>query len=127
MSRGPASRERRRAAWGFGRGGEARAAWWLRLKGYRILARGFRTPVGEIDLVARRGRLVALVEVKARPTLAEAAAAITPRQRERIARAAALFLQRHPGLAGCDLRFDALLIAPGRRPRHVIDAWRDAG
>jgi len=100
------------------------AAWWLRFKGYRILARGFRVAVGEIDLIARRGRVLALIEVKARPSLAEARAAITPRQRARIARAAEAFVQRHPRLATLDLRFDVVLLAPGHRPRHLPDAWR---
>ena len=121
------SAEERRRALGRGRGGERLAAWWLRLKGYRILARGVRSPQGEIDLVARRGRVLALVEVKARPSLAEAGAAVTPRQRGRIERAAAVFLQRRPELAGLDIRFDAVLIAPRRPPRHVADAWRSEG
>lgn len=119
------SRDRRRRALKRGRGGEALAAMWLRLKGYRILARAYRTAVGEIDLVARRGRVVAFVEVKARPDTATAAESIGARQRRRVARAAALFVQRNPTLAGLDVRFDAVLIAPRRRPRHIIDAWRD--
>lgn len=114
---------RRQAAEKRGRSGERLAAWWLRLKGYRIVARGFRTPVGEIDLVARRGRRLALVEVKRRATLAAAAEAISPQQQARIARAAEAFLKRRPDLAGLTLGFDALLLAPGRRPRHLTDAW----
>lgn len=117
-------RDRRRRAYGRGRGAERLAAWWLRLKGYRILARGFRVPAGEIDLVAQRGNVLALVEVKARDSLAEAGAAVTARQRARIERAAAAFLQRHPHLCGLDVRFDAVLVAPGRAPRHFADAWR---
>ncbi|MFQ5775778.1 MAG: YraN family protein [Kiloniellaceae bacterium] len=115
---------RRRRAYGRGRSAERRAAWWLRLKGYRILARGVRVPLGEIDLVARRGRVLALVEVKARPSLAAAHEALGPRQRRRIERAAAVFLQRRPDLAALDLRFDVVLIAPRRPPRHIADAWR---
>jgi len=118
------TRIRRRLAYGRGRRAETIAAWWLRLKGYRILAHGFRVPVGEIDLVARRGRTLALVEVKARADLQTAQGAIGPRQRRRIERAAASFLQRHPTLARCDVRFDVVLLAPGRRPRHLPDAWR---
>ena len=117
------TRDRRRRAYGRGRRAEALAAWWLRLKGYRIVARGFRVAAGEIDLIARRGRLLALVEVKARPSLEQARAAILPRQRERIARAAEVFLQRHPELAGLNLRFDVVLLAPGRRPHHLANAW----
>jgi putative endonuclease len=116
--------ESRRAAERRGRLAEASAAWLLRAKGYRILARDFRTPVGEVDLIARRGRVLALIEVKARATRAQAAASISPRQRQRIARAGAAFVARRPDLAQLDLRFDALLLAPGRWPRHVVDAWR---
>ena len=118
------SRGRRRRAYGRGRRAEALAAWWLRLKGYRILARGFRVPQGEIDLVARRGATLALIEVKARGDLATAREALTLHQRKRIATAATIFLQHHPGLAGLDLRFDVVLIAPGKRPHHIPDAWR---
>ncbi len=114
---------RRQAAERRGRTAEQLAAWWLRLKGYRIVARGFRTPVGEIDLVARRGRRLAIVEVKRRGTLAAAAEAIRPQQQARIARAAEAFLARRPDLAGLTLGLDALLLAPGRRPRHLPDAW----
>lgn len=118
------NRQTRREAYGRGRRAETLAAWWLRLKGYRVLARGFRVPQGEIDLIARRGRLLALIEVKARASLDEARAAITPHQRQRIERAATVFLQRHPALTMLDIRFDAVLLAPGRRPRHIMDAWR---
>ena len=115
---------RRQTAEKRGRSGERLAAWWLRLKGYRIVARGVRTPVGEIDLVARRGRRLALVEVKRRATLAAAAEAIRPQQQARIARAAEAFLKRRPDLAGLTLGFDGLLLAPGCRPRHLTDASR---
>lgn len=118
------SRESRRKAWHRGRHGETLAAWWLRFKGYRILARDFRVPVGEIDLIARRGATLAFVEVKARASLDAAAQAISARQRRRIERAALAYLQRHPGLAGFEVRFDAVLVEPGRLPRHLPDAWR---
>ncbi len=114
----------RRRAYGYGRRAERWAAWWLRLKGYRVLARDFRVPAGEIDLVVRRGGVLALVEVKARSSLDEAARALDARQRRRIERAGAAFLQRRPDLAGMDLRFDMVLLAPGRWPRHMADAWR---
>ncbi len=115
--------ETRRRAYGRGRRAEALAAWWLRLKGYRIVARGFRVAVGEIDLIARRGRVLAHVEVKARPSIEEAREALTPRQRRRIERAAEVFLQQHPSLAGLDQRFDVVLLAPKRRPYHLENAW----
>jgi len=102
---------------------ETRAAAILIAKGYRILARRFRTPHGEIDIVARRRNLLAFVEVKARPSLDEAAYAVTPRQQARIIAAAQAWLMAHPEHAGCDLRFDAMLIAPRRLPRHVLAAF----
>lgn len=114
----------RRRAYARGRRAERLAAWWLRLKGYRVLARGWRSPVGEIDLIVRRGATLAVVEVKHRDSLAGAVEAIGPRQQRRLRRAAELFLQRHPELAGLELRFDALLLAPRQLPRHVADAWR---
>ncbi|WP_208539361.1 YraN family protein [Algihabitans albus] len=114
----------RRRAYGAGRKAELLAAWWLRLKGYRILAHGLRLPVGEIDLIARRGSCLAFVEVKRRATSLAALEAVTPRQRRRILRAAEAWLARRPDLAGLDLRFDALLLVPGQRPRHLPDAWR---
>ena len=123
LERRPASLERRRA-WLRGRRAETVAAWLLRLKGYRVLARDFRAKVGEVDLIARRGGILALVEVKARPSLEEAIEAIGPRQRRRIERAAEAFLQQNAGLATLNPRFDVILIVPRRWPRHVPDAWR---
>jgi len=111
-----------REAWG--RSAESLAAWSLRLRGYRIVARRFRTPVGEIDLIARRGRLLAFVEVKARGDLEEALLSLSPRQRQRTARAAEVFLMRHPGYALHTLRFDLVTVRPWRMPRHLVDAWR---
>lgn len=111
-----------------GRRAERWAVLLLRLKGYRILARRWRSVqgsgAGEIDLIVRRGRLVAFVEVKARPIAADAALALSPRQQARIARGAETFLKRNPAHAGCDLRFDVVLVVPGRLPMHIADAWR---
>ncbi|MFC4352367.1 YraN family protein [Fodinicurvata halophila] len=114
----------RHAAWLRGRRAEALARLWLRMKGYRILAQDLRTPVGEIDLVVRRGRVVAFVEVKYRGAHEQALASISDRQRRRIERAAEFFLARNPGCADALLRFDGLLLAPGRLPRHLPDLWR---
>jgi putative endonuclease len=111
------------AAFRTGLSAEARAAAYLTLKGYRILARRFRTPHGEIDLVARRRHLVAFIEVKARASLDEAAYAVTPRQQARIIAAAQAWLMAHPEHADFELRFDALLIAPRRLPRHLLAAF----
>jgi putative endonuclease len=111
------------AAFHTGLSAETRAAAYLMAKGYRILAKRFRTPHGEIDLVARRRNLVAFVEVKARATLDEAAFAVTPRQQRRIVDAAQAWLVAHPEHAEFELRFDAMLIAPRRLPRHVLAAF----
>lgn len=92
-------------------------------KGYRILAKRFRTPYGEIDLVARRRNLLVFVEVKARASLDEAAYAVTPRQQQRIINTAQAWLMAHPEHAEFDLRFDAVLIAPKSLPRHVLAAF----
>jgi putative endonuclease len=111
------------AAFRTGLSAESLAAALLIAKGYRILARRFRTPHGEIDLVAKRRQLVAFVEVKARASLDDAAFAVTPRQQGRIINAAQVWLMAHPEHAEFELRFDAILIAPRRLPRHVIAAF----
>ena len=111
------------AAFRTGLSAESRAAAFLLAKGYRILARRFRTPHGEIDLVAKRRDLVAFIEVKARASLDEAAYAVTPRQQGRIINAAQAWLMTHPEHAEFELRFDAILIAPRRLPRHLIAAF----
>ena len=116
-------RPERVAAHFTGLSAESRAAAWLIAKGYRILARRFRTPHGEIDIVARRRNLIAFVEVKARASLDEAAYAVTARQQQRIVNAAEGWLMTHPEHADFDLRFDAMLIAPRRLPRHLLAAF----
>ena len=118
------SRERRRRADRAGRLAETLCALALMLRGYRILARRFRTPVGELDIVARRGQVLVFIEVKARSSLALAAEAIDVRQRQRVERAAGAFLAHRPPLARLDQRFDAMLVAPWRWPRHIKEAWR---
>ena len=84
-----------------------------------------RTRAGEIDLVARRGRVLVIAEVKARKTYADAAYAIGARQRQRLMRAAEAYRQETPSVAGLDVRFDAILILPWRLPVHISDAWRE--
>jgi putative endonuclease len=111
------------AAFRTGLSAESRAAAYLIAKGYRILARRFRTPHGEIDIVARRRQLLAFVEVKARHSLDEAAYAVTPRQQQRIIAAARAWLMTHPEHAAFELRFDAVLVAPQRLPRHLPGAF----
>jgi putative endonuclease len=96
----------------------------LRLRGWRIVARGWRCPSGEIDILARRRGVLAVIEVKSRGKIDAAASALTPRQRRRIARAAEAFLLSRPDLAPLDLRFDLMLVAPLGLPRHWQGAWR---
>jgi putative endonuclease len=115
---------RRRRAERRGRLAERLCRWHLRLRGWRIIARDWRCPVGEIDIVARRGGVVAVIEVKSRPDSATAAAALSPRQRRRIARAAEAFLATRPDLATLALRFDVMLLETLRLPRHLPGAWR---
>jgi putative endonuclease len=123
--------ERGRAARRRGRWAELLCVWCLRLKGYAILAHGHvtgrGTGAGEIDIVARRGNILAFIEVKARRRLGDAAAAVSAGQRRRLSRAAAAFVARRADLAGCHMRFDAMLVGPWRWPCHLIDAWRDEG
>ncbi len=111
-----------------GRWGERCAVLWLVLKGYWPLARNRAvrrgSGAGEIDLIVRRGSLVAFVEVKVRQRRDDASYAIRPAQQKRIIRAAEVFLAQHPDLAGCDCRFDAVLIAPWCWPCHIRGAWR---
>jgi putative endonuclease len=111
------------AAFRTGLSAETRAAAFLMAKGYRILAKRFRTRYGEIDIVARRRNLLTFVEVKARATLVAAAYAVTARQQARIIEAAQAWLVAHPEHADFELRFDAMLIAPRRLPRHLIAAF----
>ena len=88
------------------------------------MARRYRTPAGEIDLIVKRGNLIAFVEVKARRSLADTAEALTPRAEQRIATAADLWLARHPAANGLMMRFDLVLVAPWRLPVHMPDAFR---
>jgi len=111
------------AAFRTGLSAESRAAALLVAKGYRIVARRFRSPVGEIDIVARRGRTLIFVEVKARTTLDGAAESLLPRQQRRIAAAAAVWLADRPDDSESHTRFDAILVAPGRMPRHIEAAF----
>ncbi len=116
---------RRRGAERRGRLAETLCVWWLRLRGYRILARDYRVAVGEVDIVARRGGTLAAIEVKARDDRGRANEALSPRQRRRIERAIGQFLVRRPDLARLAIRFDVMLVTPGRLPHHLEDAWRE--
>jgi len=119
------TKTRRRGAERRGRLAESLCVWWLRLKGYRIVARDYRVAVGEVDILAWRGSALAAIEVKARGDRDLATEAVSPRQRRRIERAVGHFLVRRPDLARLAVRFDVMLVTPGRLPHHLIDAWRE--
>jgi putative endonuclease len=125
LMRSPPERrqENRRIAFRTGISAESRAAAFLIAKGFRILARRWKSPVGEIDIVARRRSLLVFVEVKARHNLDDAAWSVTERQRGRIAAAAEAWLARYGDDRIRDIRFDAMLVAPGRIPRHIAAAF----
>jgi putative endonuclease len=110
-----------------GRLGEQLCRWHLRLRGWRILACDWRCPVGEIDILAQRRGILAVIEVKSRPDFAAGAGALLPRQRRRIARAAEAYLLMRPDLATLALRFDVMVVAPRRLPRHLQGAWLSEG
>jgi putative endonuclease len=118
-----APRPERQVAFALGLSAESRAAAYLIAKGYRIVARRFRSPVGEIDIVARRRGTLIFVEVKARERLDDAAEAVIPRQQRRIVAAAEAWLAAHPDDMNCDMRFDVMLVAPKSLPRHIQAAF----
>jgi putative endonuclease len=107
----------------FGRRGETLAAWYLRLKGYRILARRYKCPVGEIDLIAERFGTTVFVEVKARTTRLAVDAAWGAVNRRRLIRASEHYVARHPRLVARPQRFDVIFLAPLSWPRHQINAF----
>jgi putative endonuclease len=119
----PAPRPERQAAFRLGLSAESRAAAYLVAKGYRIVARRWRSPVGEVDIVARRRGVLVFVEVKARGQLDDAAYSVTERQQRRIVAAAEAWLAQHPDDGMRPIRFDAMLVAPGRLPRHIAGAF----
>lgn len=113
----------RRKAYRDGILAETLAALLYRLKGYRIVARRYRSPVGEIDLVATKGNRLAFVEVKHRRTRDAAAFAVTAKQKRRIVRAAQYWLASHPNYAGHDIAFDVVLAVPWSWPRIIENAF----
>lgn len=119
----PERSKERVAAFRLGLTAESRAALVLIAKAYRIAARRWKTPFGEIDIVARRRRDLVFVEVKAREAFDAAAEAVTERTKQRILAAAALWLAHHPDDAQCAIRFDVILVAPGKLPRHIVNAF----
>ncbi|MEJ0074006.1 MAG: YraN family protein [Alphaproteobacteria bacterium] len=118
-----APRPERQVAFALGLSAESRAAALLVAKGYRIVARRWRSPVGEIDIVARRRKTLVFVEVKARERLDDAAEAVIVRQQRRIIAAAEAWLATHEDDIDCDIRFDVMLVAPKSIPRHIMAAF----
>jgi len=119
----PAPSRERVAAFRLGLSAESRAAMLLIAKAYRIVARRWKTPFGEVDIVARRHRDLVFVEVKARDNFDDAAEAVTERSKQRIVAAAEAWLTHHPDDAQCFIRFDVILVAPGKMPRHIVNAF----
>jgi putative endonuclease len=122
----PLPSPQRQIAFGLGISAESRAAVWLIAHGYRILARRWKCPLGEIDIIAARRHTLIFVEVKARATLDGAAESVTERQKQRIAAAAEIWLGANPNPTIRDIRFDAILVAPGKLPRHIQSAFESA-
>jgi len=119
----PAPRPERQVAFRLGLSAESRAAAYLIAKGHRIVARRWRSPVGEIDIVARKRGTLVFVEVKARERLDDAAEAVIVRQQRRIIAAAEAWLAGHPEDANSEIRFDVVLVAPRSLPRHIVAAF----
>jgi putative endonuclease len=119
--------EFRKFAEGSGRRGEMWAALFLQLKLYRIVARRVKTPVGEIDLIARRGDVTVFIEVKARSFSHQEAEALYAVNRKRVVRAAQLWLSRNPAAASGGTRFDVIFLAPFAWPRHIVNAFDATG
>ena len=113
---------RRELAEKRGRRGEAIAAWWLRLHGWRIVGQRLKTPRGEVDLIARRGKTVAFIEVKARVKQSDLATAIDGWRLRRVAAAAEQLLPRY-GKGAENMRIDVILVAPWRWPHHLVNVW----
>ncbi|WP_295950307.1 YraN family protein [uncultured Bartonella sp.] len=113
------NKKRKQKTYSRGIYAERLAGLWLQMKGYHIAARRFETGFGEIDIIARRGYVIAIVEVKARPTLEEAMEAVKQQSRKRIDNAANIFLARQPDRKKLRLRYDLIAISPWKLPRHI--------
>ncbi|MEP4766559.1 MAG: YraN family protein [Roseibium sp.] len=124
MARGQRSdSDSRRRAHSLGLTAESYAAWYLRLTGWRILKHRYKTKAGEIDLIAKRCKTVAFIEVKARKNRTAALEAVTPASQKRIARAARIFVTEHPKAGFFTLRFDVIVIRPWALPERIANAF----
>ncbi|WP_420412921.1 YraN family protein [Roseibium sp.] len=119
--------QRRRKAYALGLSAESYAAWYLRLTGWRILKQRYKTKAGEIDLIAKKRKTVAFVEVKARTTRQAALEAVTPASQKRIVRAAKIFVSEHPKAGFFTLRFDVIVIRPWALPERIVSAFEANG
>ena len=117
------AREKKKKAYARGHQGETLAALYLVMKGYRVLEKRYKTPVGEIDLITQRGDDIVFIEVKARPDFATAAESVTPRQKKRITRAAQYYMASRPEIAENPMRFDVIVYMPPFGLHHLEDAW----
>jgi putative endonuclease len=124
MTQSPQTCQKHQKAFAFGLKAEALARFYLMLKGWRSLAGRYKTPVGEIDLIMKRGKTIIFVEVKARQDRAEALSSISHSQQQRIIRAARWWLTRHPHASDLTLRFDVVIIAKGQWPMHLVHAFQ---
>ncbi|MEQ8390036.1 MAG: YraN family protein [Thalassospira sp.] len=115
-------RSNRKRAEKAGRRAETICAMWLRLKGYRILATRYQSPAGEIDIIAKRGTVIAAIEVKNRSDRATALHSVRPKQQNRIARALEIYAGRIGHLG--DLRLDLMIVGKWARIEHLINAWQ---
>lgn len=115
--------DKRRRAHALGLSAENLAAWYLRLTGWRILKHRYKTKAGEIDLIAKRGKTVAFVEVKARKSRRAALEAVTPASQKRIVRAAKIFVSQHTKAGFYTLRFDIIIVRPWALPERIVNAF----
>jgi putative endonuclease len=115
--------QRRRKAYSLGLSAETYAAWYLRITGWRILKQRYKTRAGEIDLIAKKRKTVAFVEVKARKSRQAALEAVTPASQKRIVRAAKIFVAEHPKAGFFNLRFDVIVIRPLALPERIVNAF----
>ena len=117
------ARPGKKNSYNYGLRAEYMCLWFLRFRGYHILAQRYKTPVGEIDLIARKKDVLVFVEVKARQTVTEASESLSAKMRNRITRAAEFYISQNPQMAGLAMRFDLLACAPPFHIRHLDNAW----
>jgi putative endonuclease len=117
--------EKKRKALRFGHLSESLACWFLRFKGYRVVKRNLRLPMGEIDIIAIHGNTLCFIEVKARETHASALHALSPHQQKRIIRAAKSFLSHNQRYCNHEIRFDLIAITKKKWPIHIQNAWTE--